>query len=109
MQNWYAEDWEFEVTVLEAAVSNCRLGFEAGDSFVFTYGTPANFCPRVLTQVYTWCEVVRCGGDFTKRGCKEKYQMDFTCPCHSVRMRLAARPINRDADGNFVGVNKEIV
>lgn len=109
MQKWCAEDWEFEVTVLSSTVSECRLGFEEGDRFAFQYETPASFCPRTMIQIYTWCEVIRCGGDFTKRGCKEKYIMDLTCPCNSVRFRLVAKPINRDENGAYIGVNKEIV
>jgi hypothetical protein len=25
-------------------------------------------CPKTMIKVYTWCEVIRCGGDFTYRG-----------------------------------------
>ena len=109
MQKWCAEDWEFELTILEGIARGCRLGLEEGDKFVFQYDTPAGFCPRTMMQVYTWCEVIRCGGDFTKRGCKEKYEMDFWCPCRCERFKLIAKPINRDENGVFNGVDKKTV
>jgi len=46
---------------------------------------------------------IRCGGDFTHRGCKEKYVMDMPCPCHCLELRLTARPINRDKHGKYIG------
>lgn len=53
-------------------------------------------CPRVMTELFTWCEVIRCGGDFTYRGFTQKYEMEFPCPCGSIRFHLKANPINRD-------------
>lgn len=58
-----------------------------------------------MTELFTWCEVIRCGGDFTYRGEKEKYEMDLSCPCRSVRFHLKAIPINRDEKGNPVPNN----
>ena len=72
MKKWLAEDWEFTLTALEGEARHCRLGIEQGDRFVFQYGTPADFCPRAMMEIYTWCEVIRCGGDFTQRGCASK-------------------------------------
>ena len=65
MKKWLAEDWEFTLTALEGEARHCRLGIEQGDRFVFQYGTPADFCPRAMMEIYTWCEVIRCGGDFS--------------------------------------------
>lgn len=100
MQKWVTEDWKFELEVTSGKASHCRLGFETGDKFVFSYGCPEGICPRVMADVFTWCEVIRCGGDFTKRGEKKKYEMDLRCPCHCISFHLKATPINRDENGN---------
>ena len=105
MKKWIAEDWEFKLTVTEGTAENCRLGFETGDTFVFRYECPANFCPRAMIELYTWCEVIRCGGDFTKRGCEKPYEMDLQCPCRCITFRLTAIPVNRDENGIFIGKN----
>lgn len=68
MKRWMTEDWEFEI----AGARDCRPGFEEGDRFIFQYGCPAGFCPRTMAEIYTWCEVIRCGGDFTYRGAAVK-------------------------------------
>lgn len=81
MRKWVTEDWQFELTATEGSARSCRLGIERGNRFVFSYGCPEGICPRVMMEVLTWCEVIRCGGDFTCRGEKERYQMDLTCPC----------------------------
>ncbi len=99
MRKWVTEDWQFELTAFDGKAANCRLGIEKGDKFVFSYECPAGMCPRVMAQVYTWCEVIRCGGDFTHRGSKEKYEMDLACPCRSISFHLKAIPINRDENG----------
>ncbi|MBR4961770.1 MAG: hypothetical protein IKY52_12810 [Clostridia bacterium] len=100
MRKWIVEDWAFTLTVTEGKAENCRLGFEAGDTFTFSYACPDGMCPRVMTEVYTWCEIIRCGGDFTYRGSGEKYEMDLVCPCQSIRFHLKAVPINRDENGS---------
>ena len=100
MKKWVVEDWEFELTAIEGKAGHCRLGLEKGDKFTFTHECPAGMCPRVMEQVYTWCEVIRCGGDFTYRGSKEKYGMNLVCPCKSIHFHLKATPINRDENGN---------
>ncbi|MBQ4088587.1 MAG: TIGR04076 family protein [Clostridia bacterium] len=100
MKRWVVEDWEFELTAIEGKAAHCRLGIEKGDRFVFSYECPAGMCPRVMMEVFTWCEVIRCGGDFTYRGMKEKYEMEISCPCGSIMFRLKAAPINRDDSGN---------
>ena len=103
MKKWMAEDWEFEVYVEAGEARDCRVGMEKGDRFVFQYACPADFCPRMMAEIYTWCEVIRCGGDFTYRGSKEKYEMELTCPCGSISCRLRAKPVNRDENGAYAG------
>ena len=98
MNKRIAEDWAFEVEVVDGISKNCRLGLEQGDKFYFEYETPKNFCPRALIEIFTWCEVVRCGGDFTYRGSKEKYEIDIPCPCNCLHFRLHAMPINSDIE-----------
>ena len=100
MKKWVVEDWEFELSAIDGQASSCRLGIEKGDKFVFSYECPAGMCPRVMSELYTWCEVIRCGGDFTFRGEKNKYEMDLICPCKCIRFHLKAKPINRDESEN---------
>lgn len=106
MQKWMKEDWEFVVTVTKGKARDCRLGLEKGDAFVFQYGCPGGFCPRTMTELYTWCEVVRCGGDFTYRGCTSKYEMMFACPCSVLEFSLVAVPINRNENGEYIGISE---
>lgn len=105
MRKWMQEDWEFTVEVVSGEAKNCRLGMEKGDVFTFQYACPGGFCPRAMADIYTWCEVIRCGGDFTYRGSREKYSMEIPCPCGCIFFRLTARPINRDEQGGYAGVN----
>ena len=102
MNKWIKEDWRFEILATDGEAHDCRLGIEKGDVFVFEYGCPADFCPRAMSEVFTWCEVIRCGGDFTHRGSSEKYVLDFKCPCSCISFKLTARPINRDENGVYV-------
>ena len=99
MNKWVVEDWEFELTATDGKAGHCRLGLEKGDTFVFQYGCPAGMCPKIMPQLYTWCEVIRCGGDFTHRGEKEKYEMGMSCPDGCIMFHLRAYPINRDENG----------
>lgn len=99
VRHWVTEDWEFELTVTDGKAGHCRLGIEKGDRFVFRYGCPEGMCPKTMHLVYTWCEVIRCGGDFTLRGEREPREMGFTCPDHCISYRLRAYPINRDGSG----------
>jgi len=103
MKKWMAEDWEFELAVTEGKAGHCRLGLEKGDKFVFQYECPAGMCPKTMIQLYTWCEVIRCGGDFTYRGIKEKYEMDLSCADGCIQFHLIAKPINRDENGVYNG------
>ncbi len=102
MNKWIVEDWAFDINVIEGSSKDCRLGLEKGDRFHFEYETPQNFCPRALSDIFTWCEVIRCGGDFTYRGAREKYIMEISCPCHVLKFQLTATPINRDEHGNYI-------
>ena len=97
------EDWEFEIAVTDGEAHDCRLGIEMGDTFIFQYGSPDGICPRIMAEAFVWCEVVRCGGDFTHRGTSEKYAMELRCPCGSIGYRLTAHPINRDENGVYIG------
>ena len=99
MKKWVTEDWEFEIVIAHGKAGHCRLGLEAGDKFTFQYGTPAGFCPKTMSLLYTWCEVIRCGGDFALRGSKGKYAMDFACADGCIHYHLTAKPINRDENG----------
>lgn len=99
MKKWCVEDWKFELTVIEGKAAHCRLGLETGDKFVFSYECPAGICPRVMMEMFTWCEVIRCGGDFTYRGERNKYEMVRPCPCGCIKFHLKATPINRDENG----------
>jgi len=134
MQKWIVEDWEFELTATDGKAGHCRLGLEKGDKFVFQYGCPADMCPRVMTRLYNYCEVIRYGGDFTyRRGAlrqlrrlairgggelvirrggdyeyraiKEKYDLDLPCPGGCIQFHLKAYPVNRDENGNYIGNN----
>ena len=98
MKKWIVEDWAFEVEVTRGEARSCRLGLEKGDSFRFEYETPGGFCPRAMAEIYTWCEVIRCGGNFTLRGSKDPYEMMVPCPCHCLDFRLKAIPINREPE-----------
>lgn len=106
MKKWVTEDWEFKLTATDGKAGHCRLGLEKGDKFVFQYECPAGMCPKAMIQVYTWCEVIRCGGDFTYRGNKEKYEMYMSCPDQCIQFHLRAYPINRDENGKLLP-NKE--
>ena len=91
MKPWIEEDWEFTLTVTEAAP--CRIGLEKGDRFTFTYATAAGMCPKTMGTLHTLCEIIRCGGDYTLRGSKEKHSVDFPCADGCVQFHLEAKHI----------------
>lgn len=91
MKPWIHEDWEFTLTVLRGRACDCRIGLEAGDSFTFRYALPAGMCPKTAPQLYTFCEIIRCGGDFTHRGSPDPYLIDFSCADGVTAFRLIAR------------------
>ena len=103
MNKWIVEDWEFELTATEGEAKHCRLGLEKDDKFIFQYECPAGLCPRVMLELFTWCEIIRCGGDFLLRGSKEKYETPMSCPCLCIKFHLVAKPINRDENGIYIG------
>ena len=92
MNKWIKEEWSFRVEVTDGYAKDCRLGLEKGDVFSFEYETPHGFCPRAISEIYTYCEIVRCGGNFTYQGSKEKYSIDVSCPCNCIKFRLLAVP-----------------
>jgi len=103
MNKWIKEDWEFEIIVIEGEARHCRLGLEIGDKFVFQYECPANFCARAMIELFTWCEIIRCGSDFTYRDHNnDKHTMEFSCPCQCIKFQLIAKPINRDENGIYI-------
>ena len=99
MKKWVTEDWEFSIVVTQGKAGHCRLGLEEGDAFTFQYETPGGFCPRTMGDLFTWCEVIRCGGDFALRASKDRYSLDLACACGCINYRLSAKPINRDENG----------
>jgi len=76
---------------------------EVGDRFVFQYECPTGICPRVMMELHTWCEVIRCGGDFMLRGFEKKNETNISCPYNCIRFHLTAIPINRDENGMYIG------
>ena len=90
MKKWIEEDWEFEIKVVKGKAEECRLGLEQGDLFRCGYGCPGGFCPKTASLLYTYCEIVRCGGDLRLRGSKEKLEIDFPCADGPVVFRLRA-------------------
>lgn len=91
MHPWIQEDWEFTLTVLQGESTQCRIGLETGDEFTFCYALPAGICPKTVPQLHTLCEIIRCGGDFTRRGSPDMYHIDFPCADGVLRFRLQAR------------------
>ena len=107
MQKWCVEDWRFELTVIKGKSEHCRLGLEKGDKFVFSYGCPAEMCPKTMMTIYTLCEVIRCGGDFTYRGEKERYEINIPCADGCIQFHLKAIPVNRDEYGKSLPNNQK--
>ena len=91
MRPWIQEDWEFTLTVINGEARQCRIGLETGDEFTFRYALPAGICPKIVPQLYTLCEIIRCGGDFSHRGSPEKYLIKFSCADNVIRFCLHAR------------------
>lgn len=92
MKKTVVEDWTFDISV--TAVRECRMGFEAGDTFTCGYACPAGFCPKSMAALHTLCEVARCGGDYRLRGGRAKHEIDFVCADGCVRFHLIARHLN---------------
>lgn len=90
MKKWLREDWAFCVEVLQGKAEDCRLGLEKGDVFHCEYECPAGFCPKTLPVLYTYCEIVRCGGDLRLRGSSEHRAITFPCADGCLTFRLSA-------------------
>lgn len=93
MKKWIKEDWAFEITVTKGKAEECRMGFETGDRFTCEYECPAGFCPKTMHQLYTLCEIIRCGGDFRLRGSNAPYEVDFSCADGPIQFHLTAKPV----------------
>ncbi len=97
MKKWYAEDWQFNIQVLEVGKENkaeeCRLGLEAGDKFSCQFETPGGFCPTSFIKIFPSLEAVRCGGDLRNLGGKGPAEMTFLCPDSVVKFRLTGEQI----------------
>lgn len=93
MRKWIVEDWQFTITVTSGTAEDCRLGFETGDGFQCAYAVPAGFCPKTVPVLYTLCEIIRCGGNFTHRGSALPYEIDFPCADNTVTFHLSAKKV----------------
>lgn len=94
MKKTYLEDWEFEITVKNGVAERCRMGFETGDKFVCRYECPTGFCPKTMQVLYTWCEVIRCGGDFKLRNSQSSTETDFICADGEIEFHLVAKHLD---------------
>jgi uncharacterized repeat protein (TIGR04076 family) len=72
---------------------NCRLGFESGDLFTCEYSVPNDFCPKTITKMYPYMEVIRAGGDLRKLGSKEHSSKMILCPDGEVTFKLTGNKI----------------
>ena len=91
MKQWIKEDWEFEIEVIKGTAGECRLGLEKGDAFRCAYGCPDGFCMKTAALLYTYCEIVRCGGDLRLRGSDRPDQIEFPCADGPVLFRMKAK------------------
>ena len=100
MQNWYPEEWEFTLRVLQVGAHNdpraCRNGHQPGDTYVCRYDCPEGFCSKSLCKAFPLMEAVRSGGDLRNLGGDAPQAMTFVCPDGVVRLRLEARRANPD-------------
>ena len=98
MNRWIQEDWRFEITVTQGEARHCRLGLEKGDKFECSYECPTGFCSKSMAQLYTLCEVIRCGGDFRLRGSKSPREIRFPCADGVIEFEIKAIPIPHEED-----------
>ena len=80
-------------TVTDGRAEQCRLGFERNDRFRCGYETPSGFCPKTMPVLYTLCEIVRCGGNYTGRGSQKEYEIDFPCADGEILFHLEAKQV----------------
>ena len=93
MKKWMVEDWDFTISVKSGEASHCRMGLETGDIFRCQYEVPAGFCPKTMPVLYTLCEIVRCGGNYTGRGSQKEYEIDFPCADGEILFHLEAKQV----------------
>lgn len=91
MKKWIVEDWEFEIGVVRGEARECRLGLEKGDNFRCAYGCPDGFCMKTAPILYTYCEIVRCGGDLRLRGSDRPDEIEFPCADGIVTFCMKAK------------------
>ena len=100
MRKWYPQDWHFKIEVDQVGKDNvaeeCRLGLEPGDTFEWTYETPAGFCPTSFIKVFPALKAVRCEGDLRCLGGAGPSEITFVCPDGVVRFRLRAERITSE-------------
>ena len=101
MKKWYAEEFQFEITVLHIKPDNtpenhCRMGLEVGDKFICEYGCPKDFCCKTMLKVFPIMEAVRSRGDLRNLGGTNEHIMDFCCSDGIVEFRLEAKSLNDD-------------
>ncbi len=88
MKRWYQEDWEFRIEVKAVGKdnkpTNCRMGYEPGDSFTRQYGCPQGFCPKSMLKVFPIVEAMWMNHTqrlmFTKRAISEWSGIDAKAP-----------------------------
>jgi len=99
MKKWYKEDWTFSIEVLSVGKRNapteCRMGFEPGDTFECAYGCPAGFCSKSMLKVFPVQEALRSGGDLRNLGGDAPAEMTIVCPDGVVSYRIMGRQVNR--------------
>lgn len=97
MKKWYAEDWQFTISVTntdkEGKAEECRLGLEPGDAFICAYATPCDFCPTAFIKIFPALEVMRCQGDLRFLGAKQANEIDVLCPDGVVLFKVTGKKV----------------
>ena len=95
MRRLYQEDCEFRIGVVAVGKdnkpTNCRMGYEPGDSFTCQYGCPQDFCSKSMLKVFPILEAVRSEGDLRNLGGSGKHEMEIVCPDRVVEFRISAK------------------
>ena len=73
--------------------TNCRMGYEPGDSFTCQYGCPEDFCSKSIMKVFPIFEAVRSEGDLRNLGGSGKHKIDIVCPDGVVKFRISAKRV----------------
>ena len=95
MNKWYAEEYEFAVTVVsvgkDGKPQNCRNGHEIGDTYTCEYECPAGLCSKSMVKMFPLLEAVRSGGDLSNLlAGASKHKGEFICPEGAVKFCLEA-------------------